>query len=167
MRVLIISDTHGRHTAFDRAIMEAGKIDYLVHLGDTEGGEDYIEAFCGCPAYILAGNNDFFSRNLREMEIYFGKKKAFMAHGHQYSVSLGVERILDEGRSRNADIVMFGHTHRPHEFFNDRTQCTGSGILLHCLSCDRMKCTIIEFQINLIQCQKLLILHKDRIFRKR
>lgn len=43
MRVLIISDTHGRHTAFDRAIMEAGKIDYLVHLGDTEGGEDYIE----------------------------------------------------------------------------------------------------------------------------
>ena len=75
MRVLIISDTHGRHTAFDRAIMEAGKIDYLVHLGDTEGGEDYIEAFCGCPAYILAGNNDFFSRNLREMEIYFGKKK--------------------------------------------------------------------------------------------
>jgi len=54
MRVLIISDTHGRHTAFDRAIMEAGKIDYLVHLGDTEGGEDYIEAFCGCPAYILA-----------------------------------------------------------------------------------------------------------------
>ena len=51
---------------------------------------------------------------LREMEIYFGKKKAFMAHGHQYSVSLGVERILDEGRSRNADIVMFGHTHRPY-----------------------------------------------------
>lgn len=66
------------------------------------------------PAYILAGNNDFFSQNLREMEIYFGKKKAFMAHGHQYSVSLGVERILDEGRSRNADIVMFGHTHRPY-----------------------------------------------------
>lgn len=42
MRVLIISDTHGRHTAFDRAIMEAGKIDYLVHLGDTEGGEDIL-----------------------------------------------------------------------------------------------------------------------------
>ena len=62
MRVLIISDTHGRHTAFDRAIMEAGKIDYLVHLGDTEGGEDYIEAFCGCPAYILAGNNAISGR---------------------------------------------------------------------------------------------------------
>ena len=37
--------------------------------------------------------------------------------------------------------------------------------ILHCLSCDRMKCTIIEFQIDLIQCQKLLILLEDRIFR--
>ncbi len=115
MRVLIISDTHGRHTAFDRAIIGSWKrlIIWCIS-GIQRAGEDYIEAFCGCPAYILAGNNDFFSRNLREMEIYFGKKKAFMAHGHQYSVSLGVERILDEGRSRNADIVMFGHTHRPY-----------------------------------------------------
>ena len=54
MRVLIISDTHGRHTAFDRAIMEAGKIDYLVHLGDTEGGEDYIDAISGRWRFILA-----------------------------------------------------------------------------------------------------------------
>ena len=82
--------------------------------GDTEGGEDYIEAFCGCPAYILAGNNDFFSRNLREMEIYFGKKKHLWHMDTSIRCPLGVERILDEGRSRNADIVMFGHTHRPY-----------------------------------------------------
>ena len=114
MRVLIVRDTHGRHTAFDKALKEAGKIDYLVHLGDTEGGEDYIEAVCGCPAYILAGNNDFFSDCLREMEIMFGHKKAFMTHGHYYNVSLGPERIAEEGRMRGADIVMFGHTHRPY-----------------------------------------------------
>ena len=113
MRVLIISDTHGRHTAFDRAIMEAGKIDYLVHLGDTEGGEDYIEAFCGCPAYILAGNNDFFREIFVRWKSIWQEKSIYGTWA-QYSVSLGVERILDEGRSRNADIVMFGHTHRPY-----------------------------------------------------
>ena len=42
MKILIVSDTHGRHSAFDKALKEAGKIDALVHLGDTEGGEDYI-----------------------------------------------------------------------------------------------------------------------------
>ena len=113
MKILIVSDTHGRHSAFDKALKEAGKIDALVHLGDTEGGEDYIEAVCGCPAYVLAGNNDFFSDNLREMEFVFGTKKAFMTHGHYYYVSLGPERIIEEGKMRNADIVMFGHTHKP------------------------------------------------------
>ena len=113
MKILIVSNTHGRHSAFDKALKEAGKIDALVHLGDTEGGEDYIEAVCGCPAYVLAGNNDFFSDNLREMEVVFGTKKAFMTHGHYYYVSLGPERIIEEGKMRNADIVMFGHTHKP------------------------------------------------------
>lgn len=113
MKILIVSDTHGRHSAFDKALKEAGKIDALVHLGDTEGGEDYIEAVCGCPAYVLAGNNDFFSDNLREMEVVFGTKKVFMTHGHYYYVSLGPERIIEEGKMRNADIVMFGHTHKP------------------------------------------------------
>ena len=113
MKILIVSDTHGRHSAFDKALKEAGKIDALVHLGDTEGGKDYIEAVCGCPAYVLAGNNDFFSDNLREMEVVFGTKKAFMTHGHYYYVSLGPERIIEEGKMRNADIVMFGHTHKP------------------------------------------------------
>ena len=113
MKILIVSDTHGRHSAFDKALKEAGKIYALVHLGDTEGGEDYIEAVCGCPAYVLAGNNDFFSDNLREMEVVFGTKKAFMTHGHYYYVSLGPDRIIEEGKMRNADIVMFGHTHKP------------------------------------------------------
>ena len=75
MRVLIISDTHGRHTAFDRAIMEAGKIDYLVHLGDTEGGEDYIEAVVECEKHMIRGNNDFFSYLPAEEEFWIGKKK--------------------------------------------------------------------------------------------
>ena len=113
MKILIVSDTHGRHSAFDKALKEAGKIDALVHLGDTEGGEEYIEAVCACPAYVLAGNNNFFSDNLREMEVVFGTKKAFMTHGHYYYVSLGPERIIEEGKMRNADIVMFGHTHKP------------------------------------------------------
>ena len=44
MKILIVSDTHGRHQALDRALEEAGKIDMFIHLGDVEGGEDYLEA---------------------------------------------------------------------------------------------------------------------------
>ena len=33
MRVLIVSDTHGRHGNLDRALEEAGEIDVFIHLG--------------------------------------------------------------------------------------------------------------------------------------
>lgn len=113
MKILIVSDTHRRHNGFDMALKEAGDIDLLVHLGDTEGGEHYITAASGCPTYIVGGNNDFFSDLPREMELMIGQHKVFLTHGHNYYVSLGPERIVEEAAARNADVVMFGHTHKP------------------------------------------------------
>lgn len=114
MRILIVSDTHGKHRNLDRALEAAGKIDMFIHLGDVEGGEDYIDAVVDCEKHIVAGNNDFFSQLPREEEFYIGTKKAFITHGHSYYVSMEKDRILDEGKTRGADIVMFGHTHYPY-----------------------------------------------------
>mgnify|MGYP003371648738 FL=1 len=114
MRVMIVSDTHGRHSALDEALERAGKIDMLLHLGDVEGGEEYIEAVAGCPVCMVSGNNDFFSFQKKEREFSLAGKKIFMTHGHYYYVSTGTEMIRKEGISRGVDVVMFGHTHRPY-----------------------------------------------------
>ncbi len=114
MRVLIVSDTHGRHRNLDRALAQAGKIDMFIHLGDVEGGEEYLQAVVDCEKHVVRGNNDFFSDLPREEEFYIGPRKVFITHGHNYYVSLDPSRIREEGRARNADIVMFGHTHRPY-----------------------------------------------------
>ena len=37
--------------------------------------------------------------------------RAFITHGHNYGVSLGLEGIYAEALSRGVDIVLFGHTH--------------------------------------------------------
>lgn len=113
MRILIVSDTHKQHGNLDIALKRAGKIDMLLHMGDVEGGEDYIEAAADCPVHIVAGNNDFFSDLAREEEIDLEDHHIFMTHGHYYYVSVGNERIKEEGKARGADIVMYGHTHRP------------------------------------------------------
>lgn len=113
MKILVISDTHKKHRNFESVLRKLGAIDMLLHLGDTEGGEDYIEALAGCPVHIVGGNNDFFSMLPREEEFFIGAYKVFMTHGHNYYVSMGESRIQEEARSRNADIVMYGHTHRP------------------------------------------------------
>ena len=88
MKVLIVSDTHGRLENLERVIEMTKPIDALIHLGDVEGQEDYIRRLVPCAAYMVSGNNDFFSMLPRELEFELGKYKVLITHGHYYYVSL-------------------------------------------------------------------------------
>ena len=113
MRVLIVSDTHKSHRNLERAIEAEKPIDMLIHLGDVEGREDYIETLADCPKHIISGNNDFFSDLPREEEFFIGDLHIFITHGHGYCVGLGEDRLKAAARGRGADVVMYGHTHMP------------------------------------------------------
>ena len=114
MKVLIVSDTHGRDENLERAVMMETPFDMLVHCGDVEGREIFIEALVECPCCIVSGNNDFFSQLEREKEIMIGKYKVLLTHGHYYNVSTGPAYLKQEAKERGFDIAMFGHTHRPY-----------------------------------------------------
>ncbi len=113
MKILVVSDTHGKDRALEYVLKKTGKPDMLIHCGDVEGSEDYIRALADCPVHMVAGNNDFFSDLDREEEFFIGNYRVWLTHGHNYGVSMGTEFIKEEARSRNVQIVMFGHTHRP------------------------------------------------------
>ncbi len=119
MKILIVSDTHGKDANLEKVLEFEKPIDMLIHLGDVEGSEEYIEAIAGCPCEMVAGNNDFFSALPRELEIDIEGRSVLLTHGHYYYVSLGPETLLEEGLYRNKDIVMYGHTHRPYLDIND------------------------------------------------
>lgn len=113
MKVLIVSDTHGRDSKLEEAVMRETPFDMLIHCGDVEGREFYIEALAECPCCIIAGNNDFFSDLEREEEIELAGKKTLVTHGHYYGVSMDITGVLDEAKARDCQIVLFGHTHKP------------------------------------------------------
>lgn len=113
MKVLIISDTHKSHTNLEKVLKSNDGIDMVIHLGDAEGREDYIEAIAGCPLHIVSGNNDFFSDIPREKELFVCGYHVLITHGHNYYVGAGEMRIKEEARGRGVDIVMYGHTHKP------------------------------------------------------
>jgi len=113
MKVLVVSDTHGRDENLEWVVSYETPIDAMIHCGDVEGSEDYFEALLDCPVYMVRGNNDFFSDLHSEIIVELGGKKIMVTHGHYYGVSMGPERLIDEGLDRGVDIVMFGHTHRP------------------------------------------------------
>ena len=114
MRVLIVSDSHGRNVYLNKAIEEAGKFDLFLHLGDLEGSEDFIEAFVECPIEMVSGNNDYFSDIPREKMIEVEGYKIFMTHGNRYGVHAGVTQLREVGIEKGADIILFGHTHHPY-----------------------------------------------------
>lgn len=113
MKILIVSDTHGKHENLRKVLRKEAPIDLLLHLGDVEGAEDVIRELAGCPVEMVAGNNDFFSDLPSERELMLGRYRTLMTHGHYYYVGMGIENIKKEAAARNFDIVMFGHTHRP------------------------------------------------------
>ncbi len=115
MKILIISDTHRKDENMKTVIAQEKPVDMLIHLGDAEGSEHYIPDWVNpeCRMEMVMGNNDFFSMLDKEREIRLGKYKVLLTHGHYYGVSMGVEGLADEAKSRDCDIVMFGHTHKP------------------------------------------------------
>ena len=115
MKVLIVSDTHGREQNLAEALGQTGPIDQLIHLGDVEGGAEHIRELAGdAPAAIIAGNNDFFCDLPNERIFTLGGHRIFMTHGHGYFVHSGTLYLKREARKKGADIVMFGHTHKPY-----------------------------------------------------
>lgn len=113
MKMLVVSDTHGKSAMLERAIEAEEPFDALIHCGDVEGQEDYIEALVDCPVYMVAGNNDFFSDLDREIEVDLDGVRIMVTHGHYYGVSLELNELADEAASRDIPLVLFGHTHRP------------------------------------------------------
>ncbi len=113
MKVLIVSDTHGRNRCLIDTINRVGPIDLLIHLGDFENGEEYIKSMITCPIELVSGNNDFFNGLPKDKLIQIGKYKVLLTHGHRYGVNFSTGAIIETAKRVQADIVMFGHTHVP------------------------------------------------------
>lgn len=113
MKVLIVSDTHGKDTNLEKVVHMEAPFDMLIHCGDVEGREFFIQALAEAPCCIVSGNNDFFSDLPREEEINLAGNKVLVTHGHYYGVSMDLRGLVDEAVSRDCQAAFFGHIHKP------------------------------------------------------
>lgn len=127
MKILIVSDSHGRNTYLEKVIRAVEPIDLFIHLGDMEGGEQYLKTAVKCPIEMVSGNNDYFTKVSREKIIQIGKYKVFLTHGHRYRVNFELDTIMRIGRENAVDIVMFGHTHIPVILYGENITAVNPG----------------------------------------
>lgn len=116
MKVLIISDSHGRNRDVEAVINQVGDVDMMVHLGDVECSAELIRSMARCPAdkvYIVRGNNDFSADLPMQQIIDINGYRTLITHGHRYFVSGGTSELEQYCRENDIAIAMYGHTHVP------------------------------------------------------
>ena len=125
MKILIVSDSHGRNGPF-RAVLQKESPDMLIHLGDSEYSCSEIASWAGAPktpCIFVKGNCDIFSRDLSEAKpvAVFSLKghKIYCTHGHMQRVNYGLLTLSLSAQEQGCDICMFGHTHVPYDSFGD------------------------------------------------
>ena len=113
MKILVVSDTHGNLTNFREVLRQEQPIDMLIHLGDICHDEEEIRELVdpACAVAMVRGNCDYFSREPDTRDFSLGNHKVHMEHGHYLPDSLS--SISYRAQEMGADIVLFGHTHRP------------------------------------------------------
>lgn len=129
MKVLIVSDTHGKNQYLLKTLERVSPVDLMIHLGDFDGGEEYIRSIAECPTEMVSGNNDFFNGLPKEKVIKIGKYSVLLTHGHRYGVYYTTAELKEAAARNNADIVMFGHTHIPMIDLKDKTWLINPGSL--------------------------------------
>jgi putative phosphoesterase len=130
MKILLVSDTHGRDENF-REVLRLEKPDFLCHMGDIEGSEEHFRMITKCPLAMVSGNNDFWTDLNPEVTFELHGFRIFMTHGHCYCAHAGNEQLKSAGRRNKADIVLFGHTHRPTLEFDEDIIVANPGSLTY------------------------------------
>ena len=115
MEILILSDSHGYEYGLRQALArQVRRPNAVFFLGD---GLDDLDVFAGknLSLYSVEGNCDWFSitKAPKELIIPFEGHTIFATHGHLYGAKETDGALIGRALEIGADIILFGHTHRP------------------------------------------------------
>lgn len=117
MRILVFSDSHSG-LSFMHRCCESLAPDGIIHLGDHyDDGEVIRDAFPRANVWLVAGNCDRYRAPIYAKEILsviIGGVRFYLTHGHCHGVKSTLLPLLRDARAAQAQVVLFGHTHRAY-----------------------------------------------------
>lgn len=118
----LISDTHGllRPEVFD-AFKD---VEMILHAGDVGGDDILDELQTIAPVYAVRGNTDEIDnpRLPAQRKLRIGDASVLVTHGHE----VGAKPITLMA-AYDADIIVYGHTHRELVTYEDGRLCVNPG----------------------------------------
>ncbi|MDD2218352.1 MAG: metallophosphoesterase [Eubacteriales bacterium] len=113
MKILAISDTHGK---IDKALKVCDLVpdaDLLVHLGDYKSDGDEIGKAASIDTVAVKGNCDGSRSDEDYKIIKTPGGNILLTHGHMQNVKFSLQNLLYFTREHNCKATIFGHTHVP------------------------------------------------------
>ena len=114
MLIGLISDTHitqKRGKLPEKVIEEFDSADLIIHTGDITQQKVIDELEEIAPVIAVLGNNDKLDLNETEV-IELENFKIAVNHGTRYSNDF--DKLSKLASDLNADVLITGHTHKPH-----------------------------------------------------
>lgn len=119
MRLGVISDTHGLLRPEVFRVLE--RVDHILHAGDVGGPDLLIELAALAPVTAVFGNTDGLELRARLPQVAELELDGFavvVTHGDQFGHP--TPELLHAAYPK-AEIIVYGHTHRPLLELVDRT----------------------------------------------
>ena len=114
-RILVFSDSHG-YLEHIRKVLQTEAPDLVIFLGDGLNDLYQIKReFPELPMEYVKGNCDLAQEKEEKLLLIEGKR-VLICHGHTYHVKSGYLNIEYGAKDKQADVVLFGHTHQA--FYN-------------------------------------------------
>ena len=122
MTLLVLSDSHGSTYALREAIGRA-RPDGILFAGD--GARDLTHCDVSVPLWAVRGNCDLLLSSIivdgRELSvpeeelITVDGVRILLLHGHTVDVKHGLANAVSHAAAREADVLVYGHTHKSVE----------------------------------------------------
>ena len=113
MKILVMSDMHGRVSNFEKAIENHPDARNIIFLGDgLTKAEDISYCYEDRIFHMVPGNCDgfdFLSPTTKFIEL--NGAKIMLTHGHIYNVKSSLTLLKQKAISENVSLCLYGHTH--------------------------------------------------------
>lgn len=112
MKILLLSDTHGKIDKALEIFKKLNSIDMILHCGDNQNDAYDLMRKLDIPVVSVAGNCDSPQvPALAKVETPAGR--ILLTHGHKENVNFDYNKLLYLAESQNCIAACFGHTHIP------------------------------------------------------
>jgi len=114
MKIIVFSDTHG-YTEYARNVLKriGEYADMVFHLGDYDAdARELADLFPMLAFHWVKGNNDYGGDTPSERMVSAEGVRFLLTHGHRQGVHNGVLNLAYRAQEMDADVVLYGHTHR-------------------------------------------------------